>query len=104
MIFLTGCSLFRNTYHTQGGEAQKTNASNYRPISILSQVNEIVEKNLHKRLTDFTDKYQILINNQFGFRKQLSTNLALLKLHEELLENKETNLFTCLVFLDICEP
>ena len=80
---------------------QKTSASNYRPISILSQSNKIVQKILHKRVTDFIDKYQILNNNQFGFRKQLSTNLALLKLHEELLENEENNLTTCLVFLDI---
>ena len=48
---------------------KKTDSSNYRPISVLSHLNKIVEQVIHKRLIDFFDKYSILTENQFGFRK-----------------------------------
>ena len=55
---------------------------------------------IQKRLIDFFDKYKILNENQFGFRKKFSTNLSLLDLNEQLLQNKETGRSTVLVFLD----
>ena len=56
---------------------------------------------IDKRLINCFDKYKILTESQFGFRKKFSTNLALLNLHEQLLENKENGLSTVLVFLDL---
>ena len=46
--------------------------SNYRPISILSNINKIFEKILHKRLYSYLDKFNILYKFQFGFRKGYS--------------------------------
>ena len=68
---------------------------------VISHLNKIVEQVIHKRFIDFFDKYSILNENQFGFRKKFSTNVVLLDLHEQLLQNKENGLSTVLVFLDL---
>ena len=80
---------------------KKTDSSNYWPISVLSHLNKIVEQVIHKRLIYFFHRYNILNENQFGFKKKFSTNLALLDLHEQLLQNKENVLSTVPVFLDL---
>ncbi len=39
---------------------------NYRPISLLSILNKIIEKLVHKRLYQFLQKHNILYKFQFG--------------------------------------
>ena len=39
---------------------------------------------MHKRLSEFLDKYDILFINQFGFRKNSSTIHALLDITERI--------------------
>ena len=51
--------------------------SNYRPISLLSNLNKILEKMMHKRIYSFLEKYELLYNLQFGFRSKYSTNQTL---------------------------
>ena len=58
--------------------------SNYRPISLLPQFSKIVEKMYHLRLMAFIDSNQILYKCQYGFRKQMSTSLAIIELVEEI--------------------
>ena len=53
--------------HT-GGSTQEVN--NYRPISLLSIFDKIIEKLMHKRLYTFLESNNILFCNQFGFRKK----------------------------------
>ena len=50
--------------------------SNYRPISLLSQYNKVFEKIIHKRMYNFFEKFKILSQHQYGFRKNNSTSLA----------------------------
>ena len=69
--------------------------SNFRPISLLSNVNKIFERIDHKRLYSFLNKYNCIYELQFGFRAQHSTNHALLILAEkirEALDSKGGNL------------
>ena len=47
--------------------------SNYRPISLLSIFNKIMEKLMHKRLISYIEKKDILSKVQFGFRAKHST-------------------------------
>ena len=60
----------------------KMDVGNYRPISLLSNINKILEKLLHTRLVAFLDKNKIIFDNQFGFRKKHSTNHAIVALTE----------------------
>ena len=52
----------------KGGSTQLVN--NFRPISLLSIFDKIMEKLMHKRLYTFLDEHDILFKNQFGFRKK----------------------------------
>ena len=56
--------------------------SNYRPISLLSNINKIFEKLIHGRPIEFLEERQILYYKQFGCRKDFSTNHAILNLLE----------------------
>ena len=77
--------------------------SNYRPISILSPINKLFETLLHKRLTEFFDIYNLFYDNQFGFRKKHSTNLAITHFYETILEHRDSNLLASSVFLDLAK-
>ena len=77
----------------------KNDTSNYRPISILSQFNRIFEKLLRDRLYDFVkDK---LYTKQFGFRPKNSTEHPVLDLKENVFENCNKKLISCILFLDL---
>ena len=52
-------------------------AKNYRPISITCAFSTTFEKILHAQITEHLDKFQIMTPFQFGFRKNISTQDAL---------------------------
>ena len=45
--------------------------SNYRPISLLSNIDQIIEKLMYSRLIKFLNKIKCLFTKQFGFRKNI---------------------------------
>ena len=51
--------------------------TNYRPISLLSNISKTLEKVVHKRLYGFVTKHEILYDGQYGFRPKHSTIDAL---------------------------
>ena len=54
----------------KGGSTQEVN--NFRPISLLSIFDKILEKLMHKKLYEFLVYHDILFHNQFGFQKNNS--------------------------------
>ena len=46
----------------------KSDVSNYRPISILSPISKILEKLIHVRSNNFFNKLLVLLPTQYGFR------------------------------------
>ena len=58
----------------------KTDRTNYRPISVLSFFSKIFEKTINNCLIKFKDKHDILYKYQFGFRKSHSTSHAIISL------------------------
>ncbi len=77
------------------------NLNNYRPISLLSIFDKIIEKLMHKQLYEFLDKHDILFINQFGFRKKSSTIHALLDITERIRESMDNGKYGCGVFIDL---
>lgn len=50
--------------------------SNYRPISILSNFSEVIEKAVVQRIVQFVEKYNLISDSQHGFRSKRSTETA----------------------------
>ena len=70
----------------------KTDINNYRPVCSLSPLSKVFEKIVHKKMISFLDKFKVLSDSQFGFRKNMSTETALLKFTDSIYEglnNKE---------------
>ena len=75
--------------------------SNYRPISILPIVSKIVERAVHKQLSEFLDANNILHPNQSGFRPMHSTNTILMKLVSQWSLNIDNKLLIGVAFVDL---
>ena len=53
---------------------------NYRPISLLSNIDKLFEKIMHSQVTSIVETYQCIYPLQFGFRKKHSTTHALINI------------------------
>ena len=51
--------------------------SNYRPISILPAISEIIERVMHSQLLEYFQAGNLLTESQSGFRPNHSTSTAL---------------------------
>ena len=60
----------------------KTDVSNHRPISLLSNISTIIEKIVHDRLYLYLKNNNSFYKYQFGFRANHSTNHALTEITE----------------------
>ena len=47
----------------------KSKCSNYGPISLLSNLDKILEKLMHNRIYEFVEKYKLIYPLQNGFRQ-----------------------------------
>ena len=54
----------------------KTLVNNYRPISVLPVLSKVLEKIIFTRISNLMVHNNILFDNQFGFRHNLSTYMA----------------------------
>ena len=62
----------------------RTNANNYRSISILPTLSKILEKVVHAQFYEFLSSNNLLSDKQFGFRPKVSTTTALTNFADEL--------------------
>ena len=76
--------------------------NHYRPVSLLCihVLSKVFEKVMFSRLISFLNKFSILYENQFGFRKSHSTHMALLTLMDKLVHAIENGEYVMGVFLD----
>ena len=74
---------------------------NYRPISLLSNLNKILEKIVHTRVYSFLEEFNCLYSYQFGFRKKHSTNHALIEITETIRQALDNKKMACGVFVDL---
>ena len=82
----------------KGGD--RTNVSNYRPISILPLPGKIMEKIIHNRLTTFMDIHNILTPYQDGFRKGRSTIDTIAGFTDDIATNMNQGNCTIAAFID----
>lgn len=66
----------------KGGD--KSDITNYRPISLLNVFSKIFERIVKKRLLTYLEENFILPKSQYGFRENLGTEDALAQVSKDL--------------------
>ena len=67
----------------------------YRPISLLSNIDKIFQKIVHKRMSDYLEAKNVLHVKQFGFRKKSSTVHSLICLTEKIRDTLDKGNLAC---------
>ena len=76
---------------------------NYRPISLLSSMDKIFGKIVHKRMVRYLEAKNILYEEEFGFRKNSSTFHSLVCLTEKIRDALQLGKgdLACGIFIDL---
>ena len=74
---------------------------NYRPISVLPVFSKILERILYNRLNSFFKENNLFFSKQFGFKKNTSTEHAILQLTNEITKAFAKKELTLGVFIDL---
>lgn len=85
----------------KGGDVDSV--GNYRPISLLPVISKLFEKVVNNRLTNYLENNNYLSKNQFGFRKQKSTEDAVTELTNHIVNKLDTGKRCATVFLDLAK-
>ena len=75
--------------------------SNSGPISLLSNLDKVLEKLKYCRVYDVLDKNRLIYSLQFGFRQHYLTSLALLHMIEIIMKALDDGNFACSIFVDL---
>ena len=78
--------------------------SNYRPISLLSNFDNILERIVHNRLYKLFEDNKLVYNLQFAFRQKHSTTHALIHLSEKIREQLDSRKYGCRIFINFQKP
>lgn len=81
----------------------RNRVSNYRPISILPSLSKILEKIINNRLVLFLENNNLLSPNQFGFRRNKSTEDAVMNLTNSIATNLDKSKKCVSIFLDLAK-
>ena len=65
-------------------KGSKLECSNYRQISLLPNIDKILERLIYNRLYNFLEKKEIIFSLQFGFRKKYATTHDLIHLTDKI--------------------
>ena len=82
-------------------KGSKTDMSNYRPISLISNVAKVFEHALRDRLTSFLTNEKIVDPSQFGFTQGKNTEDAINKLVTLVYKSLDAGRKSLCVFLDL---
>ena len=79
----------------------KLNYSNYRPISLLSNIEKVLGKLMYKRLYTFLDNKNIFYDLRLGFRQYYSISPVLINIAENIRQALDDGNIGCGVFADL---
>ena len=79
----------------------KTKVNNYRPVCSLSPISKIIEKVINNRMVDFLDDHEILSKTQFGFRKNMGTETALMHYIDHIQNELNNKKHAISIFMDL---
>ena len=73
---------------------------NYRPISVLPGLSKVMERHMHNCLYTFLNEHNLVYSRQSGFRKQHSTETALIKIIDDLLFSLDNDKVSGMLLVD----
>ena len=79
----------------------KTDPSDWRPITQICVPAKLLEKIVQKRIIDYLNTNNVLSDFQYGFRKGRSTQQAIFEPNKEVNRNLNNDDIIGLIFLDI---
>lgn len=82
-------------------KGDKTDFTNYRPISIVGILAKILEKIIKNQLLEYLEREKIIFTGQYGFRKKLGTEDALIDINNYLHSKRDTKKKILISFLDL---
>jgi len=83
----------------KGGK--KTDLGNYRPISILSPISKLFESLVSTKIIEYLERNNMLHRSQFAYRKNTSTEHAVLTMTEEWRKNLDKGFDVVALFIDL---
>ena len=75
--------------------------TNYRPISVLPSFSKIFEKLVYIRLLNYLSQHSILSDNQYDFRNNHDTSMAVLEMIDKITNARDSNAFSIGIFIDL---
>ena len=79
---------------------KRDNLNNYRPISVLPVLSQIMERAVQIQLVDFLNENSVLSQFQSGFRKKHSTETAIVYLSDRIIEHMDRQHLCGAAFID----
>ena len=83
------------------GNLDPCDASSYRPISNVSVLSKLLEKLVKKQLLSHLNSFTLFNPLQSAYRANHSTDMALLKITNDVLHSMDNGHVTLLSFLDL---
>ena len=83
------------------GKGAMDDSGNYRPISVVSHVAKVVEKEIQRQLMIYLDDHNFITPDQSAYLKRHSTQTSLHRVTDDLLWNVNDGLITGICTLDI---
>jgi hypothetical protein len=84
-------------------KGDKVDITNYRPISMLTAFSKVLEKTMYHRLNQHLQVNNILVQERFGFWKDLSTDHAAFSLTNGILQAWNDKLQTAGIFCGLAK-
>ena len=79
----------------------KTEPGNYRSVSVLSIMSNVMERVICEQLNDFIEEHDYLYELQSGFRSSYSSDSCLIHLSDHILKQQDKGQYTGMVILDL---
>lgn len=79
----------------------RENMSSYRPVAKLCIFSKIFEKHFCNCLYSFFEKHKLLVEEQKGFRKNMSINMAIYDLVAKVVNCMDKRIPSCAIYMDM---
>jgi hypothetical protein len=88
------CPVYKN-------KGEKSEKSNYRPITLLSCMSKILEKLIYKSIYEYCVSNELLISENSGFKRNDSTVNQIIAITHNIYKSLDSGKDVCAIFLDV---